>query len=257
MKKANDSPQLKAVLQHQQAIDAASEKARVLKVAIAECDQKIQAAREGCPSDAGFERQLEDLAAAVATGRITEAEEHKREQEIAGKRDSVRQQAREVGKEIERIERARKGLQRQLDEARSEENQLLARNPEVLAAFLRAEAEQACAIYVEAGAKVREASMQLHVLNALLGQQAPTKSGSGDLRSYPAYRLVLPLFNLPQCDGLGYKNLPGVWIEGTGYPHEFEIVEGQEAARISALGVKLHEYPRARAPSAEVDSQVA
>jgi DNA repair exonuclease SbcCD ATPase subunit len=254
MKKTSDTPQLRAVLQHQQAIDAASDGERGLEKAVAECDQKLQAAREGCPSDAAFEKQLEDLAAAAATGQIAEAEARKREQEIAGKRDPVRQQAGEVGKAIERIERARKGLQRQLDEARSKLDELLARNPEVVAAFLRAEAEQACAIYVEAGAKVREANMQLHVLNALLARHAPVRSGGGGLLSNYAHQFALPLFNLPQCEGLGYKNRPGIWIEGTGYPHEFEIVEQQEAARIGALGVKLEEYPRARAPSAEANA---
>lgn len=192
------------------------------------------------PDEAALNAELENLGAAMALGEVTETEARSRKQDIARRQGELTKALEESDRQLALLAPVRVGLQRRIDEERAKLEALESRTAEVLQAFLLAEAERACAVYVEAGHRIIAAWLQIEALQTMLRYQAGFR---GDVLGYLGRQLRLPVIKLPQCAGLGHPN----WSHGAKWfdaesPYmaqsEQEAREA-EAARIRALGVRL------------------
>jgi len=233
-------PELKAVLDHQEAVARLSLQVQQIDAAIADQEQKLTATAERRPSSDAIEQSRQALYAAEALGQVTEAEREAREAEIAREAEEIKKRSAPVGKDIARIEAALNGLRGQRDTAAAQLQALQERSVELLDPLIVAEAERVCAAYVDAALMVKERFLQLVSLSNILYGLTATHRSPRHFR-IDAERFFIPTFELPQCIEMAHPNARGRLFdaENVGYDNGYEDALEQERARLRALGVTL------------------
>lgn len=234
-------PELAAVLDHQKVIAGLSQQVQQIDAAIADQEQKLVAAGERRPSSDAIEQSRQALFAAEALGQVTEAERETREAEIDREAAEIKKRSAPVGKDIARIEAALNGLRGQRETASAQLQALQERSIELLDPLIVAEAERACAAYVDAALMVKERFLQLVSLSEILRAATSNRHRPRHLRGTDVDRFFIPNFDLPQCMDVAHPNARGRLfnVENLGYDNGYENALEQERGRLRALGVTL------------------
>ncbi len=235
----NNSPELRALLDNQNAIAAARVAIRALEESLAECERNIETVCSRRPSNVELNQELESLRAAVALKEVTAAEAQSREKDIAGQLNDIAKAVIVIDKDIARLEGTRKGLQRRLVDKQAEQTALIERTSELLRAVFQTEAERICKDYVAAIGKATETLLQLLALDRLMKRLTGAR---GNLLAFGWDETYFPAINLEPCAGVGYqKRWPGVLFSMriASYGDDFREAEVREIARLRDLGVSL------------------
>lgn len=230
-------PELSAVLDHQERIAGLSQQIKSIETAISGQEAKLAAARDGRPSTDALEQRRQDLFAAEALGHVTEAERQAQESEIDREAAQIKERFASTDQSITRMEAALSGLRSQREKASAQMQRVRAQTAELLERLIVAEAERACAAYVNATLVVKERYLQLMSLSDLLTRAAGDSRRPQRLRGYDAGLFFIPSFNLPQCAGTVHPNWPGRLASAELL--DYSGAETLELDRLRALGVTL------------------
>jgi hypothetical protein len=202
-----------------------------IKKAIEAHEKIIDDEQKKVPPVPGHTLEREDLLAEIATGSASPDDLAKldeliaKEQEVYEKKQSVM---------IEVTEASHKtiaGLNRLLATAESELEIIESKKPVLLGHFLKNEIERAGKEYVDQALLLVEKFEKILALDRLAGQSHKTCN-------YGTYKLVIPMFNTPACQGRGDSN--GVWEAVKMLTQErLEKVCKIEVARLANMGVDL------------------
>ncbi len=231
-------PELKAVLDHQESIEALSRQLQSIDVAIADQEQRLAGARERRPSSDAIGESRQALFAAEALGQVTVAERETREAEIDREAAEIKKRWAATDQDISRMEAALTGLRGQREKKSEQLQGLHAMMPELLELLIVAEAERACAEYVNAALIVKERFLQLMSLGSFLRSvtQTPTatRRRPRSLRIDPE-RFYIPNFELPQCMEMAHPNARSRLVSAEYLA--YDDAEQKERGRLRALGV--------------------
>ena len=230
------SPELAAVLAHQEAIARLTKQVGSIDAAIVEQEQKLAAARERRPSSEAIEQRRQELFAAEALGQVTEAEREARERELDREAAEIKERWASVDQSISRMEAALSGLSAQHEETTEQLQTLHAMTPELIEPLVVAEAERACADYVNAALVVKERFLQLMSLSSILRRVTGNRRRPRHLSIDPE-RFYIPNFQLPQCMELAHPNARGRLVSAEYL--DYSGAEEGERGRLRAFGVTL------------------
>lgn len=229
---------LDALRAHYTKLDAARSAVQDLEALIAHQQAEAAEAQESVPSFGELYRKREDLLAAVVAGEPRDKELKALDETIAKEEASARELRAKAERRAADAHQAIAGLSRKLERVRAELEALEENTPALVEACLLAEAETACAAYVEAALKVRATYLRLVALDRILRNWFKSKR---TIVSPEWGRLVLPTFNLPPCEGLDRPNWPGLLFSARleGHSDTFERSQVEERARLEKLGVRF------------------
>lgn len=252
---------LQDVLDHQTQVSAASRAVNGLRSAIAEEQAAIDAALDAMPAPSSLYREREDLLAAIALKKAKTEDLAALDAKILVEEKAATKAAHEVGRRAATSRQALVGLNRKLDAALKQLEQLRAYTPEILRRFLSAEAEKAYVEYVKAAVAVKKYFLQIVALDALIKRHTGG-DGRPSLLGDSCRRFYIPLFALPQSEVSENAMWPGTLFSAEMAGAESESVRskishaiGIETDRLQqGLGVILnHACPA----SAEVEQSQA
>lgn len=229
---------LDALRAHYTKLDAARSAVQDLEALIAHQQAEAAEAQESVPSFGELYRKREDLLATVVAGEPRDKELKALDETIAKEEASARELRAKAERRAADAHQAIAGLSRKLERVRAELETLEKDTPALLEACLLAEAEAACAAYVEAALKVRDTFLRLVALEHILRYRLKSKR---TIVTHEWGRLRLPTFNLPPCEGLDRRAWPGLLFaaELEGYTNTFKDSEAEERARLEKLGVRF------------------
>ena len=233
-------PELTAVLDRQKAMAGLSQQVQSIDAAIVDQEAKLTAARERRPSSDAIEQSRQALFAAEALGQVTEAERETREAEIDRGANEIKKRWASTDQDISRMEAALTGLRGQREKTSEQLQALHERSPDVLEPFIVAEAERACAEYVNAALTVKERFLQLMSLSSFLtmATQTPTATRNSPRRlNIDPERFYIPNFWLPQCMEMAHPNAHARLVSAEYL--DYSGSEEEERGRLRALGVTL------------------
>jgi len=151
-----DSPELKAVLAHQAALEAARKEVADLAALIEDRETKAKEALADIPSTAHVLKELENLHATAALGKIKGDALEKRDQELSKERARIAGQAALFKDIADRHQHALGGLKRLLAAARARVEELEQSKEELIARLLDVEVERAGDDYEDAAVALKK-----------------------------------------------------------------------------------------------------
>lgn len=226
---APKSPELLAVLQHQEATATAQAVVDQLHQAIAVQNTNADQLRAHAERVAELETQREDLLADIATGQDKATELKALDARLTKQKKDMAEQGSQAA-----IVQTVAGLTRKLERAQCELTKLQEQRPALLRHLLRAQAEALGSAYVTAAFELKALHQRLSALSSMLCDLgAPPILGGRD------NNIEIPAANLdsvkPHVD---YIN-PGMLIARE---HDQRRLQGRvqhEKAALSALGVEI------------------
>ena len=171
---ADQSPELQAVLQHQEQLAQAHSTVAQLKQLIADHQDHGAALQERAKRVAALETQREDLLADIATGQSKQAELQALDADLAQLKRSIKEQGTQAA-----TEQTIAGLQRKLAKAQDEVDQLTKKTDGLMRALLFAQAEELGAEYAQAAARTDYLCRRLHAMDNLLRTYGQTPGIGG------------------------------------------------------------------------------
>lgn len=165
------TPELQAVLQNQQAVAAAQATVDQLNQAIEAQNKLAEQLRSRAERVAALETQREDLLADIATGQDKAAELNALDERLAQEKKDIAKKGTQAA-----IEQTVAGLNRKLERAQRELATLQEKCPALMRALLRAQAEALGTEYVAAAFALKAVHQRLNGLASMLS----------DLGSIPA-----------------------------------------------------------------------
>ena len=227
--KSNDN--LDMVLEHQHKISAARQAIDTLARAIKVQDEEIEKAIASVPHFFDRTSQRENMMAEIALGSANEKDLQILDEQIAEDKAAFEGAQAAATPALEKAKAIRSGLERKLTEAKAELQQLESKSREIMQSFLTHEAEATAAEYISHAQAIRMNYLRLRALEILIRKQ-----GGGSIGSYSIGKLYIPVFSLPQFDGLALPD------EGAGFGCYYSA--GWDEIRNVFLEIAEHEKER-------------
>lgn len=226
---AIQSPQLQAVLQHQEQQAQAIATVGQLQQLIAQRQQDRAALQQRAQRVDELETQREDLLADIATGQDKQAQLQSLDAELAALKSDIKNQGNQAA-----AEQTINGLQRKLAKAQDECDQLEKKRPDLARALLLASAEELGAEYGQAAARIDYLCRRLLALDSLLRDHGLGYSLSG--RGV----LQIPRFELNTMPASRALHRPNYLFNNTGetLAATFAVVDREKTA-LRAMGVQI------------------
>lgn len=157
------TPELQAVLQHQEQLAQANDTVAQLKQLIADHQDRCAALQERAKRVTELETQREDLLADIATGQSKQAELEALDTDLAQLKRSIKEQSTQAA-----TEQTIAGLERKLAKAQDEADLLTKKTNDLIRSLLLAQAEELGAEYAQVAARTNYLCRRLRALDSLL-----------------------------------------------------------------------------------------
>lgn len=226
-----NTPELQAVLQHQQQVAGALANVQRLEQAIADQQQKADALNECASELKALEIQREDLLADIATGLDKSDVLKTLEDELAKRKQELHEQGTQAA-----IEQTVAGLRRKLDKANAEHANLASKAGGLMRSMLTAQAESLGGEYVIAARHLKAVFRRLTAVRLLLDSQGAA------VHHWTRNPLNIPMFPLESMLSEPMKQLDkeqGWLFRSEVNGAEFAPILNQEKAAIERAGVHL------------------
>lgn len=204
-----------------------------LEAAIALQEKKVVEASSGVPDISRLITKRQSLLAEIAMGKAEEAALTRFDADLEPEKAKTEEAKRQADNIIAQAQQTSAGLRPLLEAAHQALAEHNDKRTTVLDQFLKSEAEQACAAYLEHAKHVIDELLRLVALDTLIRPYAKSFLAYGWQDSY------LPLFNLPPCRGMGANGDKSVLFKLQHSDTAVNKATTQELARIRALGVEL------------------
>ena len=199
---AQQTPELQAVLQNQQAVAAAQATVDQLSQAIEAQNKLAEQLRSRAERVAALETQREDLLADIATGQDKAVELNALDERLALQKKDIATKGSQAA-----IDQTVAGLNRKLERAQGELAALQGKRPVLMRALLRAQAEALGGEYVAAAFALKAVHQRLRGLASMLndlGSAPAIFMGQGAVIEVPAPSLETVK---PHVDYINHKML--------------------------------------------------
>lgn len=204
-----------------------------LEAAIALQENKVVEASSGVPDISRLITKRQSLLAEIAMGKAEEAALTRFDADLEPEKAKAEEAKRQADNIIAQAQQTTAGLRPLLEAAHQALAEHNDKRTTVLDQFLKSEAEQACAAYLEHAKHVIDELLRLVALDILILPYGQRFLAYGWQDSY------LPLFNLPPCRGMGANGDKSVLFKLQHSDTAVKKATTQELARIRALGVEL------------------
>ncbi|OIR16796.1 hypothetical protein GALL_26160 [mine drainage metagenome] len=229
---------LDIVLEHQQRITDTRQAIDTLSHAIKAQDEEIKKATASVPHFFDRTSQRENLMAEIALGEASEKDLLKLDERIAKDKAAFEDAKNAVTPALEKAKAIRSGLERKLKEAEGVLQQLESNSRKIVQSFLIRESEMTALEYIAHAQAIKMNNLRLRALDKLIVAQ-----GGRSIGSYSNDRLYIPVFSLPQFDGLAAPEVAGM---GCFYSAHWDLVNNvflefaeYEKERFEGLGVQF------------------
>lgn len=189
------------VMLHQQRVGEAALVVSNIQATIDSQNQTIAEVKAAIPQCTNRQQERHDLLADIAMGSASEEDLQKLDAAINKEKEQVIVAEKKAAPLIENAKATVSGLERKLAAAKEALQMIESKSNEVAHRYYRGEAEKAAAQYVNHALRLKELHIRLLGLDLIIHKH----DGIGIVRR-DAKQILIPMFRLPQFDGLADPN---------------------------------------------------